>query len=268
MEGTEGVTDQSVEAPKDASEESPAEEKDGAAPEAETDGEGKKEALPFGKHPRWVKMTESNKALRQEVERLKGETGSLQGAKQLHQWLSADPANVKAFMDFMEARKNGGKTETKDPYADFEPEVAERFRKLDALEKWKQEQDAERERQSKQTVEQNKAERDEEFDQFLINDGYMDKNGKGNEEVIRVIAKATLAELMDTAQNPNFPTSKELKAAYATVVRGLGSYGKLNLKKVTTPNVPASGSNRGSAAVAQGTVSSKDRIASIVAALG
>lgn len=222
---TEGVTENS---------QAPAQDGEVAA-EAQGNTEDK---LPFGKHPRWQKMVQENRQFKSELQRVKQEFDSKKQAIGFYDWLQKSPDNFRSVMDIME----GKGPKQVDPYAEFDPSVAEKFRKLDSLEKWKADQEQKQRESQVKTVEGNRQNLDEEFENLLTKGGYLQEDGSHDEGVVALVSKATLATLMEIAEDPNFPTKSELHQAYKLVSSGLAAVNKQGQMKKVQPTVPQSGS--------------------------
>lgn len=224
------------------------------------------EVLPFGKHPRWIKQVEANRALKSELAKRDEKMRELEGQAATARWVKEDP---KGFLAYLQSQVGAEKPEN-DPYEAFEPEVAERFRRYDkALEdaaKEKQEYQNRQAQTTEQRIESNKGELDDYFDQLAKESNLVDATGKADEELMDVIANAVLAKMHGTARDPKMPTKQELKNSFDSVMKGLKKAGKSFTPKPVP--IPASGSNRGTIPAGKTKMSEDERIASIVADLG
>ncbi len=218
------------------------------------------------------KVRETERKLKSELQRIQSEYGQLQGAKALHDKLSSDPKSLRVMLDLLEGKMPQQGQQEKDPYEAFTPDVAERFRKVDRLEKWQAEQERKEQERSQMSQQEkvrakanNEVELDQEFDTWIARDGF----DKYDPQFQEVMAEAVLARLFKTARDPNFPTKLELKTAYDSVTKGLSAGERTTLKKTIKPVVPLSGSNRGETPSAkQGPKSDDERIRDIVSMLG
>lgn len=231
---------------------------------------GSEEVLPFGKHPRWIKMNESNKAMKAQLSEAMAKVKEAEGAAATARWIKEDP---KGFMAYLKSQLGEDKPAepTEDPYAAFEPEVAERFRRYDKALEEAERQKKEAESRSKQTYEErvasNRTELDAEFDKMALEVGLIDAKGVADEEIMDVIAHATLAKLHGTARDPRMPTKAELKTAFDVVVKGFKKSGKLLAPK-SAPPPPPSGSNRGTVPNGKTKRTDDERVADILSQLG
>lgn len=212
---------------------------------------------------RWNQKLKAERELRAEVQKYKQDFQRYQKAIQFHEAVSQDPKKLEAIMRAL----NSQEEPQKDPYAEYDPDVAERFRKLDELEKWKaQLETRERAREAK-SITGHKQSLEDEFEGYLKSDGLIDKDGSYDEDKINVVSKATLAMMAEIAEDPNLPTKAELKKAYDLVTKGLSSWSKSTLTKVVKQNVPGSGSKSGVPVSGGGKMTSAQRIAQIASEL-
>lgn len=257
---SEGVIDGSPPS-EGVSSESPPE---GEAPAQESGAE----VLPFGKHPRWIKMNEANKALKAQLQEAMDKLKEAEGAAATARWLKEDPKGFLAYLKSQIGEDNP--EEENDQYAAFEPEVAERFRRYDkALEEVERQKKMMEER-SKQLEEQkiaeNRAELDMEFDKLAMDAGFVDEKGKADDEFMEFFAGSVLARLHAIAKDPRMPTKAELKTAFNSCVNGLKKGGKVFKPSTITP--PPSGSNIGKVPSGKTKMTEEDRINDILRQLG
>lgn len=231
------------------------------------------ENLPFGKHPRWIKMRESNKTLQSQIKQTQDQLSALEGAKHLDSWLRKNPDKIDMIKSWM-----SGKAEVKaavesaaaekDPYADFDPVVAERFRKQDILEKKLADMEAAAQRQQEQeqmsSLQKSVERAENKFSSLLSADGFVDKNGNGDTALVELIADATLSKIAKmTGEDPRFASDEQIAQAYKAVTGGLSAHQKYTLKKTVSNDVPLSGSNKGSIPRGKATMTEDERISSI-----
>ena len=253
-----------------ASEEVPVEEGVETPPEVVA-GE---ENLPFGKHPRWI---ERNKQLQEYKEKLKGyetlgDPEALKGAMNLDRALREDPEKVYEWLG-NELKKKAPANASTSPTNDkttpneidaieakldsFEPETASilkflvgKARQFDSLveegnkqrEVWEKQTEQEKQNQSQK----NQDVLDESFDSLALAEGFIDKEGKGDEAFMTPLARHTMAELMSIAKNPKMPTTAELKQAFESTKMWMGLAQKKALAKKVTAVPPGGGSKNGS----------------------
>lgn len=262
MEETQEAVETPAEAPTQAEESAPSVTE---APEVkETQGEEQLSPKTQARMQKLANEAREAKKLRAEAQQLKQQLSGLSEAQKLDRWLRQSPANLKKFMDLMD-----GKNEPEnDPYAEFAPEVAERFRKLDALEQWKADQEARQKQQEAQTVEGNKKALEKEYISYLEKDGFV-KDGKSvDPQIVDMIDRATLATVMEIAENPNFPTREELRTAYDQVIKGIEAAKKFGVRSVVKqPGVPATGSKTGTMP-SKGPETDQQRVDRILSELG
>lgn len=195
-------------------------------------------------------MVSSNRELKQKLQdyeqRYSGfNEQEIQGFKAIKNWFAQDPRNIEAFQQLFTrgATVNQPKEEVKDPYAAWEPEVAERFRTVDELKN----KIAEFERRDQERQFQEVArEVDGTFTERLKDDGYLDEKGfYRNPKLGEMIEGACKDRLLRTAQNPQRPTAAEVTEAYNFVRSCLNSTEKNGLKKLTSNAAPPTGSRSG-----------------------
>lgn len=207
----------------------------------------KTDELPFGKHPRWIKLNEANRNYKAKIKDLESRLGTLSEAEKLDQWLRSDPQNLKTVLDLM----SGPKEASKDPYQGYDPETAQLLRdrdaRIQALEQ-KFSKLEEMEQNSKLTSKQkNEKALESEFSRMLQEKGFTNDQGLVPDDsapLVALVEKATLAELMSIAEDPNFPSKEELNQAFTNVTMGLEVAKKFGLKDVIK-NVPPTGSKLG-----------------------
>lgn len=224
-------------------------------PDSVADGEGVGDEPK--KQSRWQKMVARAEAAEAKIADFERNFKELEGAKSLDAWVRGDPERARYMMDLIQGKlpapwekKEAGEEAEEDPLAEFDPVIANKLRDL---EKFKEDVLREREvgkqnseKAFKQRIAENKASLDKAFDELLIADKYMDKDGKGNEFVTAMLSKATLAGLYEIAKNPQFPTVNEMKTAYEKVKQGLSEYSRHILKTtVNDGDPPPSGSGSG-----------------------
>lgn len=219
--------------------------------------DGDEEVLPFGKHPRWQKMTKQNHELKSRVKNLEGVLDSNKEAINFHKWATSDPKIAKVITqvvyDLFEGRDpfaNGKETPKEDPYAQYDDLVAEKLREIDSL-KQKLADREEREARDKESWEkrsrsQIQNEIDDEFQNLLIADGFMTKDGKFDKHEMSLIESAMKGMIRDHCEDPERPTKAEVRAIYKHIKeKSLPALQKRSFKKAVLADVPASGSGRG-----------------------
>lgn len=220
------------------------------------------------------------KQMRGQVRQLQDQIKALEGASNLERWLKSSPDNMRVVMDLMQGRKSQPQPEKsaqnnqEDPYKDYEPFVAEQFRKLAALEQWKAEQEKKaeehlktQEQKEQEAIHKNMADLDEGFNELLIKDGFMGKDGVGDQSLIEMIQDAVLARAARLYGDPTRATRSQMIEAYKAVTAGLSAHQKFTLKKTVTKDVPLSGSTRGSVPSGKTTMNEQDRVNTLIGAL-
>lgn len=254
MEETPGVAAEANAPVEDASPASTGEE-----PTQEASSE---ESLPFGKHPRWIKMNEENRGLRGKVKEFEGTQEQYQGAIALDQILRQNPEKMAGVMEILTGKP--AQKEPEDPYGEYDPDVANKFREFDEIKQWKQDVESQHEEAAKRSVEENKSVLDQEFESMLVADNFVDAEGKAvDDNFVDLISNATLSALQNNAQNPDRPTRAELTMAYKTVKEGIEYLKKSALKDVVKPSIPLSGTAKGQIPPQNAEETEEQRLASI-----
>lgn len=252
----EGVTSEGTPAPVD----SPANEQGEQAAKPE---QGDEEVLPFGKHPRWQKMVKERRELQAKAQQYEQELQSHKDLIEFGNFLKANPQKAQKVLQILQEREEAA--EKKDPYAEYEPDVAEKFRKLDELEQWKAEQERQRQEQESQSTQQVQQELDNEFDQRLRKDGFLAEDGTPkNEKTVEVVSLAMKSFLDNNCKDPNRPSRAEFDAAYQSIMEVYNHLreeaSKSALKNAVSTHVPATGTGRGAPPAGKATRTDRDRI--------
>lgn len=238
--------------------------------QVEASDQDAEEVLPFGKHPRWQKMTQANRELKQQLESFKSQSQQLQSAANLEKALRSDPKYAALLYGIFDGKDPQALLQefmgqTKDPYAEYEPDVAERFRKFDALEKKLADQE-------KGAVSQRQASIDREFDNLLKKDGWI--SGDGNpidNNAVDLISLGIKSYMMNNFENWQSPSDEQFHEAYKVVMDGVRFLqefsSKQALKKIVKTDVPASGSRQGAPPSGKAARTDQDRIMDIANAL-
>lgn len=239
-EQVEGVNE--VESP--STETAAPQTEEAAAPTEEHEVE-EEEHLPFGKHPRWQKMTASNREMKEQLAQMQEQLKTLEGAKNLDRWLREDPEGCLAYLN-SQIKKQEAVQDNPDEFSKFDEDTIPWLKKIKMLEekvtKYEQEKEYHQKTSYEQRVVDNRNALDQEFDKMAQTVGWLDKEGKGDEEFMGVVANATMARLHAVAKDPNLPTKEELKSAFDFVAKGLKAVEKKALKSTVVPP-PPSGSN-------------------------
>lgn len=293
-EQAEGVTQNIVDSLGDASDSTPESIENGDSQESEVvdSAEVVSSEAPKSKEYNFKQMRENLNRFETEKKQWEAERQQLMGAKQLDEVLRKDPitglkflakslgVDPKKLIDEVVERQA---QETSDlPKIDFEqydPETAkllkfmhDRASKVDQLEQWKNkfEQTIEQSQQEarESQIQQNMASIDSEFDNQLIKDGFMDKDGNGSAELIDVIRDAIISRLTKISGDARLATKEQFHEAYKAVSSGLSAHQKQTLKKTVKTDVPLSGSRKGGIPIGKAKMTEDERIGDIVNSLG
>lgn len=247
--------------------------------------------LPFGKHPRWQKMLAKNKEYSEKLAALEQRVAvfgdrdpqSLQGILALDQWLREDPQRARQMYDLMMGEKAGQPAEAEapqeqsDPYEQYAPEVAAKFREVDELKQFVQQLKSQHEEQQKlvqlerqQEVDAHMKDLDKYFDSKLQADGYLDEQGNPlDQDALRLIEGAAQNEFLRIVNEKKWLSKEDIDQVYADLVtKGMTAAEKRALKKVTTHTVPASGSKAGLPAQTKKPMSDDERQSFLLRSLG
>lgn len=218
------------------------------------------------------------KQMREQVRQLNSQIKALEGASNLERWMKSNPENMQMIRDMMEGRapqKPEVSQPKEDLYKDYDPVVAEKFRKLDAFEQWKAEQDKRLEQQKlseqdreQATISKNMDDLDSSFEELLIKDGFMREDGSGDQDLFELISDAMLTRLAKKFGDPRRATRDQVQEVYKAVTNGLSAHQKFTLKKTVKTDVPLSGSRKGSIPMGKTKLTEDERIASIANSLG
>ena len=218
---------------------------------------------------RFQKLANENAKYKAELQEYQTKSQTYKDAIALHEWLTANPDNIKAMIEFMDGRNKPVGAEQKDPYSEYAPEVAEKFRKMDQFEKYIAQQEQERVQSQQRSIQENRSHLENVFERTLQEKGFISKDGSFDEFEVGIIGKAVLAELMELAQDKDRPTETELNQSVEKVFKGMSALEKRALKKtITSSGVPPTGSRAGSAPKSGGKETDAQRIARITAELG
>lgn len=216
---------------------------------------------------RFQKLANENKRYKTDLQKLQSQLEKAQEALGLQEWLAADPRRIQALL----ALEGQSTTqEQSDPYAEYSPDVADRFRKLDMIEKYIEEQKQERKQNHEKSIAENRIELENAFEKALSEKGYIAKDGSFDQFEVGIIGKATLAEIVEISKNPEKPTVAELNQALSNVLSGMSKIERRGLKQTIKPQtMPPTGSRSGTAITKSGgRETDQQRIARIAAELG
>lgn len=224
-----------------------------ASPTSESEGESG--PVPQKSQNRYQKLANNVRELREENQRLQKEAEALAQARGLHQALSTDPRKAQLVQMLLDQEKSEKllsqlfqqDQNRTDPYERYEPEVAERFRKLDQLLQWQEQKEQEYKAFQEQSVAQNVQHLEDAFTNKLKQKGLVSADGKYDQDVVDLLGKATLAALSETGVHPFHANEKQLEEALERSFKGLESWSKRSLKQAVQSNtkVPASASASG-----------------------
>ncbi len=229
--------------------------------EQDSQSESQEEVLPFGKHPRWQKMNEQNRDYRRQIREFQERERRLEGPRAIHEALSKNPQHLRMVMDLLTGNPPVGEQE--DPYAEWDPIVASKFKDYDAL---KAKVDAFEQRQAQdqqQFVQNNEQTLLAEFSQVLKADGYTDP------KTAKIIGAAMDVYLEEQGINASYASVLQMREAYNAVVEGLAPVRNKTLRDVSNQrrsSIPASGSGQGGVAISRGPETAQDRVARMMAA--
>lgn len=141
---------------------------------------------------------------------------------------------------------------------------------IQGLRQWKtqfeQKIDTTQKQAHEEKIQQNMTSLEDSLNTKLVKDGYLDKNGNGNESLIETISDAVYAKLAKIG-DPRLATPEQLQEAYSRSIAGLSAHQKETLKKTVKTDVPLSGSRKGSIPFGKAKMTEEERISSIVNSL-
>ncbi len=228
------------------------------------------EKIPWNKDKRWQEWQQQ----RSEYQELKGKLPQLeQQNKQYQQQLYENIEAIKWFQtlsqnpDLLERVRgvvSGKDQQTQnDPYSKYDETAAEKFRRLDQLEKQFSEltQTQEQERQQYQ-LEQNKLALESEFDRLC-------KDSKVPEHQKKAMAVYTIQAIQELlqGQDPRTASKQAVAEAFKMAKPILDNLIKAERSSLTIPQVPASGSKTGIPARQQYAGGPEDRIKNLMGAM-
>lgn len=259
---TVGMTDEGVNVPNEGTSTPITEESPPSAnqsEEAPADGlnSASEDVLPFGKHPRWIEMTKSNRELKAKLKELSSfekNRSVYENAINLQNYLTSNPDVLELVLSSMKGQKPNVQSQPEqDPYAEYAPEIQALFKDRDDLKKWRQQQEQISQTQFQQSIIEHQGMIDEAFDDLLLKDGFVDSNGKFDEQEVALLSKATRSFLDEIAKNPHKPTINEMKQAYSTVKTAFKKASDRTLRQAANnrTHVPATGSRSNNGPVPQ-----------------
>ncbi len=194
---------------------------------------------------RYQKLANENKQYRAELEKFRQESATLQGARAIDQLLRANPQKAAQVLAILQAKEEA-RQQQEDPYKDFHPSVAEKFRELDAFKEWKAKQEQSQQQGYEKFIADNTRNLETKYQGMLSEKGLL-KDGKPvSPRMVEAVDRATLARLMEIAQDPRCPTEQELKSAFEYITAGFEEAKRFGLQTaVKQPGVPATGSKVG-----------------------
>lgn len=228
---------------------------------SETSGDTLETPAPKSEN-RYQKLASENKRMRDELSQLQSQSKTLDGAQKLDAWLRQDPKNLRYVMDLMEG-KSPQSVPDKDPYEAFAPEVAEKFRRMDAIERRLAQEDQQRQEAETRSVEENKAHLESVYITRLKTDGFINKDGTFDEHEVDLLSDAVLSRATRLAKDPYKITEREFTSAYEQIIKATKSLEKRGLKNTVKPTPPLSGSKSGSVPAGRARMTEEERIAAI-----
>ena len=234
-----------------------------SSPEANTgsdhpiESQGEEEKVPWNKDQRWIQWRKEEKTLRESAERATQYEKELNEYKQYLQqnqqglsfWgqLQQDPAKLKQVVDLLMNTQP-----VQDPYAQYDPTVAEKLRAVDSL------------NEKVLTIEQQRVRAELSYrEQYLDNEFYRmcseaKITTKPLQEALSHYAFAALQRLT-MGQDPRYANQQQLEAAFKEGVRVLNEVRKAERESLSVSNLPASGTKTGAPARMESYGSDTDR---------
>jgi len=234
---------------------------------------------PKSKEYNFKQMRESLSRFENEKKQWTEERQKLQGAAAIDQMLRKDPrsglkqiaqalgVDLKTLIEAQEQKSDMPQIN----FDEYEPGTAQllkflhsRASEVDSLKQWKSEFEQRLEqdqRKSQETqIQRNVATLEDHFQSDLIKDGYLDKEGNGDQDVVDLI-RGAIVERLSQHGDPRLATVEQYQQARAQVLKGLSAHKNKTLQNTVTKGVPPSGSRNGSATTAKTPVTKEQRLA-------
>lgn len=234
---------------------------------------------PKSKEYNFKQMRESLSRFENEKKQWTEERQKLQGAAAIDQLLRKDPrsglkqiaqalgVDLKTLIEAQEQKSEMPQIN----FDEYEPSTAQllkflhsRASEVDNLKQWKSEFEQRIEQDQRKAQEthlqRNTATLEEHFQSDLIKDGYLDKEGNGDQDVVDLI-RGAIVERLSQHGDPRLATVEQYQQARAQVLKGLSAHKSKTLQNTVTKGVPPSGSRNGSATTAKVPVSREQRLA-------
>lgn len=270
----EEVSEQVAEAPEASEGAEGAEELGNADPEQQEGEEVVEEnaeasqdkAEPFHKHPRWIKMHDENASLKEKMAEFEARRTEVDGMSEVLEWIKENPAaNVKALQGLMRPKESTA-AEVVDPYAELEPEYAQKFREHDELKQMVTQYIQTQEQTRVSDINANIDVINDAFEAKLKEEGLIDEDGNvGDDRMYKHYHRNVKAELNEIASDPERPTIQELNKAFETYTESLRLAEKRGLKKAVDPKLPPTGSKGGVVPAKKRTLKTQEDIANYLA---
>ena len=270
----EEVSEQVAEAPEASEGAEGAEELGNADPEqqegeevVEENAEASQDKTePFHKHPRWIKMRDENASLKEEMAEFEARRTEVDGMSEVLEWIKENPAaNVKALQGLMRPAESTAE-EVVDPYAELEPEYAQKFREHDELKQMVTQYIQTQEQTRVSDINANIDVINDAFEAKLKEEGLIDEDGNvGDDRMYKHYHRNVKAELNEIAKDPERPTIQELNKAFETYTESLRLAEKRGLKKAVDPKLPPTGSKGGVVPAKKRTLKTQEDIANYLA---
>lgn len=231
--------------------------------------EQESEVLPFHKHPRWEQLNKEFRTTKTRAQQLEQQLQNHKDLIEFGDFLKANPNKAKRILEVLQENEEAAKG---DPFAEYEPDVAERLKTVDELKQWKAEQERQREEQQNQSIQEYQAQLDTEFDQRLVKDGFLGEDGTPkNGKVVDVLSMAMKSFIDTNARDPKRPSRAEFDAGYQTIMEVYKAIreeaSRDALKNAVTDTPPPTGSGRGAAPGGKTARTEQDRIADLVSSI-
>jgi len=256
-----------------------------AAPEGEVgiDAEQKRQKT----NPRWEKLLNDRKKDKEMIRALQEKTQQFEGDdfKKLaslrdllrarpvygdllyHLLQGRDPQETVAEL-FKQEQRSASAPNNRPVEEEYDERTASYFKKIDEMERWKQERESEQQTFMQKQVEKYQGDINHHYKQRLTEDGFFDAKGKPVDGMyVTMVDNVMKALLTNSAQNPDIPTGEEFDHAYSTMkqcIKYMEDKIRRDMSKRSVSDVPPlSGTTSGQMPIGKSKPSDHDRVMDI-----
>lgn len=232
------------------------------------------ETLPFGKHPRWQKMTEQNREYKRQMREMQEQLKALSNAQLLHDRLSQNPKHLKTVLDLItgETQEVENKDPEEDLFQDYEPHerkaLLSALRAEKELKQLKEQLESQRKEQELSVTQEREQSLQYSFIDLLKSDGIINDDPSPTAIRRASMIGAMLDAVLDMQGiEPTKANQQQIKEAYKEVMTEFSAIKKetkqetlREVSKTKRVAVPASGNNQGGVSSQNGKMSDEERL--------